>query len=98
MMALRSVLPKGKTGKVVTWTVEPHAIPGWIREPNIGFSQVGYTPEQPKVAVIELDKQDIPQANAYLYRIKDDGSTTVPKRKSSRVRSSPGGLTLNIIM
>ena len=71
---LRSVLPKGKTGKVVTWTVEPHAIPGWIREPNIGFSQVGYTPEQPKVAVIELDKQDIPQANAYLYRIKDDGS------------------------
>ena len=71
---LRSVLPKGKTGKVVTWTVEPHAIPGWIREPNIGFSQVGYTPGQPKVAVIELDKQDIPQANAYLYRIKDDGS------------------------
>ena len=71
---LRSVLPKGKTGKVVTWTVEPHAIPGWIREPNIGFCQVGYTPEQPKVAVIELDKQDTPQANASLYRIKDDGS------------------------
>ena len=38
---LRSVLPKGKTGKVVTWTVEPYAIPGWIRKPNIGFSQVG---------------------------------------------------------
>ena len=71
---LRSVLPKGKTGKVLTWTVEPHAIPGWIREPNIGFCQVGYTPEQPKVAVIELDKQDTPQANASLYRIKDDGS------------------------
>ena len=71
---LRSVLPKGKTGKVVTWTVEPHAIPGWIREPNIGFCQVGYTPEQPKVAVIELDKQDTPQPNASLYRIKADGS------------------------
>ena len=71
---LRSVLPKGKTGKVLTWTIEPHAIPGWIREPNIGFCQVGYTPEQPKVAVIELDKQDTPQANASLYRIKDDGS------------------------
>ena len=74
---LRSVLPKGKTGKVVTWTVEPHAIPGWIREPNIGFSQVGYTPEQPKVAVIELDKQDTPQATAQLMRIKDDGTTEV---------------------
>ena len=72
---LRSVLPKGKTGKVVTWTVEPHAIPGWIREPNIGFSQIGYTPEQPKVAVIELDKTDKPQATATLMRIKEDGTT-----------------------
>ena len=57
-----------------TWTVEPHAIPGWIREPNIGFCQVGYRPEQPKVAVIELDKKDTPQASASLFRIKDDGS------------------------
>ena len=72
---LRSVLPKGKTGKVVTWTVEPNAIPGWIREPNIGFCQVGYIPEQPKVAVIELDKQDKPQTTASLIRIKDDGTT-----------------------
>ena len=72
---LRSVLPKGQTGKVVTWTVEPHAIPGWIREPNIGFCQVGYTPEQPKVAVIELDKQDQPKATASLMRINPDGTT-----------------------
>ena len=72
---LRSVLPKGKTGKVITWMVEPHAIPGWIREPNIGFSQVGYTPEQPKVAVIELDKQDKVLPSASLIRIKDDGTT-----------------------
>ena len=72
---LRSILPAGKTGKVVTWTVEPHAIPGWIREPNIGFSQVGYIPEQPKVAVIELDKADTPQATATLMRIRPDGKT-----------------------
>ena len=49
---VRSLLPAGKTGKVLTWTVEPNAINGWIREPNIGFSQVGYLPSQPKVAVI----------------------------------------------
>ena len=72
---LRSVLPKGKTGKVVTWTVEPNAVPGWIREPNIGFCQVGYIPGQPKVAVIELDKKDKPQATASLIRIKEDGTT-----------------------
>jgi hypothetical protein len=71
---LRSVLPAGKTGKVVTWTVEPHAIPGWIREPNIGFSQVGYIPSQPKVAVIELDKMDKPLKTASIIKIEDDGS------------------------
>ena len=74
---VRSILPKGKTGKVVTWTVEPHAIPDWIREPNIGFSQVGYIPEQPKVAVIELDKNDPMQmGNASLMRLNPDGTTT----------------------
>lgn len=73
---LRSILPKGKTGKVITWTVEPHAIPDWIREPNIGFSQVGYQPDQPKVAVIELDKNDRPKTYATLMRINEDGTTT----------------------
>ena len=32
-------------------------------------------PDQPKVAVIELDKQDRPLASATLFRINDDGST-----------------------
>ena len=73
---VRSILPKGKTGKVVTWTVEPHAIPNWTREPNIGFSQIGYTPEQPKVAVIELDKNDTPQPTATLMRLQEDGTST----------------------
>lgn len=71
---LRSLLPAGKTGKVLTWTVEPNAIEGWIREPNIGFSQVGYLPDQPKTAVIELDKNDTVLPEASLYRIADDGS------------------------
>lgn len=71
---LRSLLPAGKTGKVVTWIVEPHSVPGWIREPNIGFSQVGYVPSQPKVAVIELDKIDKPLSKASIYKVSDDGS------------------------
>jgi len=36
---VRSLLPPGKTGRVLTWIVEPNAIRGWIREPNIGFSR-----------------------------------------------------------
>jgi endoglucanase len=70
---VRSLLPAGKTGKVLTWTVEPNAINGWIREPNIGFSQVGYLPSQEKVSVIELDKKDKPLAKASIFKIGDDG-------------------------
>ncbi len=71
---VRSLLPAEKTGKVLTWHVEPHAIKDWIREPNIGFSQVGYLPDQPKVAVIELDKRDEPLSRASVYTIAEDGS------------------------
>ncbi|MBR0111494.1 MAG: glycoside hydrolase family 9 protein [Bacteroidales bacterium] len=70
----RSLLPAGRTGKVLTWYVEPHSIPGWIREPNVGFSQMGYLPDQPKEAVIELDRNDRPQSVASVYRIREDGS------------------------
>lgn len=73
---LRTLLPAGKTGKVVSWTVEPKVIEGWIRDANIGFSQIGYTTSQPKVAVIELDKADKPLASASIYRINSDGSSS----------------------
>ncbi len=71
---LRTVLPAGQTGKVVSWTVEPNAVPGWIREPNVGFSQMGYVPDQPKVAVIELDKKDKVQSKASVWKVAADGS------------------------
>ena len=71
---LRSLLPANKTGKVLSWTVEPNAIKGWVREPNIGFSQVGYQPSQPKIAVIELDKIDKPLATASIIKIDENGN------------------------
>lgn len=73
---VRSLLPAGKTGKVLTWTIEPNTVKGWIREPNIGFSQVGYTSTQPKISVIELDKIDKPLAKASLFKIGNDGIAT----------------------
>lgn len=82
---LRSVLPKNKTGKVVSWTVKPNAIDGWIRKPNIGFCQVGYTPEQPKVSVIELDKNDTPKNVAALMRINEYG--TVSKAYEGKIET-----------
>ena len=72
---VRSLLPAGKTGKVLTWTVEPNAVDGWIRKPNIGFSQAGYIPSQKKVAVIELDKKDTPLSKASVHKVNEDGKT-----------------------
>ncbi len=70
---VRSLLPANKTGKVLTWYLEPNAVPDWKRQPVIGFSQVGYTPDQEKIAVIELDKTDAPLKTASLYQVTSDG-------------------------
>ena len=72
---LRSLLPANKTGKVLTWYLEPNAIPNWIRKPVIGFSQVGYVPDQDKVAVIELDKNDTPLKTASVFQVNSDGKS-----------------------
>ncbi len=71
---LRSDLPAGKTGKVVCWTVEPNSVNGWVREPNIGFSQMGYLPDARKEAVVELDRNDRVRSSATIYRVCEDGS------------------------
>ncbi len=70
---VRSLLPSQKTGKVLSWYLEPHAISGWKRAPVIQFSQVGYQPGQEKTAVIELDKNDIPLKTASLFQVTQDG-------------------------
>ena len=79
MFVLRSLLPAGKTGVVLEWYLEPSVSSDWIRKPNIGFSQVGYSPAQKKVAVVELDKNDTPAGTAKLLRVNPDGSKSVAK-------------------
>lgn len=71
---LRSLIPPGKTGKVVEWALRVNAIPGWKRSPMIAHSQVGYHPDQKKVAIIELDKNDSPLASARLLKLDEDGA------------------------
>lgn len=71
---VRELLPGGKTGKVLEWYVEPKSDPNWIRKPNIGIQQIGYTPAQKKVSVVEIDKNDKIPATANIVRIMPDGS------------------------
>lgn len=73
---VRSLLPGGKTGTILEWTVEPNVIPNWTRKPMIGYSQVGYLPEQPKTAVIELDKNDAIAGDAKLLKVSEKGEVS----------------------
>ena len=76
---VRSIFPGNKTGKIMEWYLTPSISKDWVREANIGFSQVGYTPAQKKVAVVELDKNDTPARTAKILRVNPDGTKSVAK-------------------
>jgi hypothetical protein len=73
---LRSPIPSGRTGVVVEWTLAADSVSDWVRRPVIGHSQLGYAPQQRKVARIELDRNATPAATARLVRIEADGRET----------------------
>jgi endoglucanase len=70
---VRTLIPAKKTGKVIEWLVTPSTLANWMRSPMIGHSQVGYHPNQNKIAVIELDKQDQPLTTASVLQLNDKG-------------------------
>ncbi|AKH43240.1 hypothetical protein FHS61_001058 [Altererythrobacter atlanticus] len=74
---VRSMIPSGRTGKVIEWTLTPNSVPGWLRDPVIGHSQLGYAPQQAKRAVIELDANDAGGGEMRLLRIDPDGGETI---------------------
>jgi endoglucanase len=73
----RQLLPAGRTGVVLDWTLTAAAAPGWLRPPVIGHSQLGYTPGEAKIATIERDPRDRRPATVRLLKVAADGSTRV---------------------
>jgi hypothetical protein len=80
---VRSLLPAGKSGRVLQWSLAAKGIDGWLREPVVAHSQVGYHPRQKKVAVIELDRNADGDAAATLYRVN------YPKQPVVALRGKP---------
>ncbi len=70
---VRSLVAKGKTKGAIEWLVTPHAIDGWMSKPVVQVSQIGYHPNQQKVAVIELDAHDKTKSTASLMRVNETG-------------------------
>jgi endoglucanase len=71
---LRSLIPSDKTTGAIVWHIRPDVIPNWTRPPMIAHSQVGYAPDFPKVAVLELDPKYNGPKSAKVLRLMEDGS------------------------
>lgn len=84
---VRSLLKPNRTEGALTWRILPHTIGGWMDEAEIHLSQVGYHPDQKKVAVIELDRRDRSLKEALLYKI----SATGERQEVVRVRPKEWG-------
>lgn len=71
---VRSEVPAGATKGAIKWVITPHVVEDWLYMPVIQTSQLGYHPDQPKVAVIELDQRDNRNETPQLYKITDNGN------------------------
>ena len=74
---VRSEVPAGATKGAIQWVITPNVVNDWIYKPVIQTSQLGYHPNQPKVAIIELDKRDTKHQQPTLYKITEEGEKVV---------------------
>lgn len=77
---VRSSLKTGVTKNAVEWIVKPAVQDNYRYQPVVQVSQVGYLPNQKKVAVIELDAQDKMLEEASVIRINETGSADVVQK------------------
>ncbi|MBL3658169.1 glycoside hydrolase family 9 protein [Fulvivirga sediminis] len=74
---VRTEIPANKTTKAIEWVITPHVIPNWQYTPVIQVSQVGYTPNQEKIAVIEMDVDDLQTSPIKLLKLGRNGQQEV---------------------
>ncbi len=73
---IRARVSEGATQNAAELVITPNQIRGWRRKPVIGFSQVGYHPDQRKRAVIELDPRTKELGEAAVLRVSPEGEVT----------------------
>jgi len=74
---VRSDVAHGTTERAIQWIITPNVIAGWKYKPVIQTSQVGYHPDQPKMAIIEIDKNESNREIPYLSKITENGEQKV---------------------
>ncbi len=63
-----SEIPAGATKHAIEWDITLSVVEDWLHTPVVQVSQVGYHPNQPKQAVIELDNRDANRCSVVLKR------------------------------
>jgi len=71
---VRTLIPANATGTVVEWKLTGGVVPNWTRPINIGHSQVGYHPDQKKIAILECDANAEAPQHARILKVQADGS------------------------
>ena len=74
---LREEIAANTSKGAISWLITPHVVKGWMREPVVQLSQVGYHPLQQKKVVIELDANDNSHHPAQLMKITAHGRQNV---------------------
>ena len=70
---VRSLVTPGKTIGAIEWVIDCNVMPNFLSKPVVHVSQIGYHPDQQKIAVVEVDKNDTKLEKASLYRISEEG-------------------------
>jgi hypothetical protein len=74
---VRSVVAEGSSKNAVEWIITPNVVPGWKSTPVIHVSQIGDHPDQEKVAIIEVDKNESKTENPVLVSVCENGKNTL---------------------
>ncbi len=74
---ISSEVPAGATRNAIQWTITPNVVENWTSAAVVQTSQVGYHPNQPKTAIIEIDKQENKREKPALFKITETGEKQV---------------------
>jgi hypothetical protein len=73
---VRTAVPADQTKGVIEWEIEANPLKDYIYTPVIHISQIGYLPDEPKKAVIELDKHTTTYGACDIMKLNPDGTRT----------------------
>ncbi|MCF8225338.1 MAG: glycoside hydrolase family 9 protein [Bacteroidales bacterium] len=74
---VRTTIPGDAAKNAIELTITPNVIPGWKYEPVIQVSQIGYHPDQSKVAIIEMDDIETKTMEYQIFRSGKNGREMV---------------------